>query len=673
MEIDGYAFCLGVNTLGLSYTTSPELRTLPSVIYLIERAGLRSKHIANLPEVFSLNICCLAELIDMFHTRKASNIHDKVYALLGMSSDDPDKAGLRPDYEISWKTLFQKLVKFVLGKYVSVETSDYAQRAVIESKGCILGQVSSVRTDDKQKMNIIFISKNTTWCFGDQIEWTLQASAKSIREHDIVCFLEGASKPTIIRLYKNYFVILVIAVTPLKEKSSKKLELKSITNFPRDFLLIWDWEQLPGEWQNGEIFKNLMPLDEGTRKWNIALILEDLEEYKEADIRLQKAIESYEIVLGKESSYFLKSHYGLTPLLWAAGNGYNAVVNILLSKYSTDPDLKNRGGLTPLWWAVRNGHDTAVKLLLDTGKVEADLKDDEDRTPLSWAAHQGYVAIVKLLLETGRVEADLNDREGRTPLSWAAHQGYVAIVKLLLETGKVEANSKDREGWTPLLWAAHQGHAAIVKLLLETGKVEADLKDRGGWTPLQRAARKGHTAVVKLLLETGKIKADSEDRGGWTPLSWAAQKGHTDIVKLLLETGNVEADLKDREGRTPLWCATYQDYAAIVKLLLETGKVKVDLKDREGRTLLSRAANQGQTDIVKLLLETGKVEADSKDRGGWTPLLLAARKGHTAVVKLLLETGKVKADSKEEDRTPLGWATSQGHTDIVKLLLEHIN
>jgi len=50
----------------------------------------------------------------MFHTREASDVRDKVYALLGMSSDDPSKAGLRPDYELSWRKLFQQLVKFIL-------------------------------------------------------------------------------------------------------------------------------------------------------------------------------------------------------------------------------------------------------------------------------------------------------------------------------------------------------------------------------------------------------------------------------------------------------------------------------------------------------------------------------------------------------------------------------
>jgi hypothetical protein len=85
-QIDGYAFCLGLirlKLLGLFYIASPNLQTLPLVVYLIERAGLRSKYISNLPERFSLNIRYLVELIDM------SDVRDKVYALLGMSSDNP--------------------------------------------------------------------------------------------------------------------------------------------------------------------------------------------------------------------------------------------------------------------------------------------------------------------------------------------------------------------------------------------------------------------------------------------------------------------------------------------------------------------------------------------------------------------------------------------------------
>ncbi|KAH6710941.1 heterokaryon incompatibility protein-domain-containing protein [Leptodontidium sp. MPI-SDFR-AT-0119] len=433
IEIDGYAFCVGLKSLELSYAASPELQTYPSVTYLIERAGLRSNYTANSPEKFSLNIRCLAELIDMFHTRKATEVRDKVYALLGMSSDNPDEAGLQPDYELPWKDLFQQLVKFVLGKDVSVETSDGSQRAVIKSKGCILGQVSRARSDDRQNVNITFTSKNATWCLDDEMEWTLQASAKFIQERDIICFLQGASKPTIIRLYKDHFAIIVIAVTPLKESGSpKQVELsKSITHFSRDFLLVWDWEQPLEESQDLEESKNWMSFDQATNIWNVALILGDLEEFEKAEKRLREAIKGYEIAFGEEQS-ILKSQYGLTPLLWAVGNGYIDVVNLLLAKDGIDPDLKdNQYSRTPLSWAAENGQEAIVKLLLETGKVEVDSKDNGGPTPLWWAAKKGHEAIVKLLLETGKVEVDSKDNRDRTPLSWATEKGHEAVVKLL--------------------------------------------------------------------------------------------------------------------------------------------------------------------------------------------------------------------------------------------------
>jgi hypothetical protein len=89
-------------------------------------------------------------------------------------------------------------------------------------------------------VNITFTPKNATRYRGDKIEWTIRASAKSIQESDIVCLLQGASKLTIIRLYKDHFAIIIIAVTPLKEsRSFKQLELsQSITRFLRDFLLV---------------------------------------------------------------------------------------------------------------------------------------------------------------------------------------------------------------------------------------------------------------------------------------------------------------------------------------------------------------------------------------------------------------------------------------------------
>ena len=64
-------------------------------------------------------------------------------------------------------------------------------------------------------------------------------------------------------------------------------------------------------------------------------------------------------------------------------------------------DLKDSYSRTPLSWAAENGHEVVVKLLLEKG-AELETKDKKyGRTPLSRAAENGYEAVVKLLLEKG--------------------------------------------------------------------------------------------------------------------------------------------------------------------------------------------------------------------------------------------------------------------------------
>jgi ankyrin repeat protein len=66
-----------------------------------------------------------------------------------------------------------------------------------------------------------------------------------------------------------------------------------------------------------------------------------------------------------------------TLLVWAAGNGYDAVVNVLLTKYGIDTNLKDsKYGRMPLSWATKGGHEAVVKLLLEIGKVKVDSKDE---------------------------------------------------------------------------------------------------------------------------------------------------------------------------------------------------------------------------------------------------------------------------------------------------------
>lgn len=113
--IDGYAFCLGLQSLQLSYDALPDLRNrIRSVTYLIRGSIFRPKYVTSPSGGVSLGIRPLGELIDMYHTHKATDRYDKVFALLGMSFDALNTADLLPDYEIHGESSFNDLLSFFL-------------------------------------------------------------------------------------------------------------------------------------------------------------------------------------------------------------------------------------------------------------------------------------------------------------------------------------------------------------------------------------------------------------------------------------------------------------------------------------------------------------------------------------------------------------------------------
>jgi tetratricopeptide (TPR) repeat protein len=306
---------------------------LPSAIYLIERAGLRTKHIKSSTKRFSLGIRRFAELVDMFHNRKATVPHDRVYALLGMSSDDP---GLAFNYDTPWEDLFEKLVKHVLSNKLSVDIfiipkadipKAHIQRAEIRSKGCVLGRVSLVEIEgdwsDMQTLGIT--SRNAPMymgCTGEwEARWTLQASAIPVKNGDIICLLAEAQHPSIIRLDNDHFKVIMASITAKDvqlETESIKFEevLRSIRNFPHDFLLVWDWDwEMPSERSDDESQKQNLSfarplkhgeLDTTTKLFNAALILKDVKEYEEAKNRFQEAGKNSEQDFGLDHSKTLK-------------------------------------------------------------------------------------------------------------------------------------------------------------------------------------------------------------------------------------------------------------------------------------------------------------------------------------------------------------------------------
>jgi len=188
-----------------------------------------------------------------------------------------------------------------------------------------------------------------------------------------------------------------------------------------------------------------------------------------------------------------------TPLYYAAGNGHEGVVKILLAQDDVNPNKpENRNGNTPFHCAAENGHQGVMKILLERDDVNPDKTNWWSETPLYWAAGKGHEGVVKILLGRRDVDPNIPNRWGEAPLHFATKKGHEEIVKILLERD-VNPDKPDHWGQTPLYCAAINGHEGMVKMLLERDDVDPEKLDLWGQTPLQRATAYSHAKVVALL------------------------------------------------------------------------------------------------------------------------------------------------------------------------------
>jgi len=208
-QINGHVFCEGLKKLELSSLQA----MIGPVAFLIKGALFRPKY-----EPGSRGNLTIGELIGMYSSHDATEQHDKVYALLGLSAG-PITTALKPNYDLPWHEIFQRVTNHIFPE-CSVETWSEADTAVVKGKGRILGHINSVRNDMSEfgQQNVKFLFNDIAQALGYQNEWEtnweLQASAQSFQDGDIICLLQGASKPSIVRICKDHFTMITPAVTP---------------------------------------------------------------------------------------------------------------------------------------------------------------------------------------------------------------------------------------------------------------------------------------------------------------------------------------------------------------------------------------------------------------------------------------------------------------------------
>ncbi|RAH62841.1 HET-domain-containing protein [Aspergillus piperis CBS 112811] len=219
VQINGHILCEGLNKLSLP---PKDQDMIGPVVFLIKGALFRPRY-----EPMSRGTLTIGELVGMYCFHDATEQHDKVYALLGLSAD-PMTPALTPNYDFPWNKVFKQVTNHIFPK-CSVETWPESDIAIIRGMGWALGHICSVRhVSDFGQQKVKMYLNDTAQLVGYQsdweTDWELQTFAQFFEPGDIVFLLHGASRPSIIRLCRDHFRIITPAVTLRKRRPRESLE-----------------------------------------------------------------------------------------------------------------------------------------------------------------------------------------------------------------------------------------------------------------------------------------------------------------------------------------------------------------------------------------------------------------------------------------------------------------
>ncbi|KAL9168773.1 hypothetical protein ABFS82_04G036900 [Erythranthe guttata] len=198
----------------------------------------------------------------------------------------------------------------------------------------------------------------------------------------------------------------------------------------------------------------------------------------------------------------IKTDIGDSPLLVAVKSKRISTAKYLINR-GADITIANSKGMTPLHYAAEQGNEELMEILLSKG---ADIESNSvNGTPLQYAASLENLDSVRLLLEHG---ANPNPVSllSPSPLFYAIYSPSHEFLELLLKAG---ANPNMNScGASPLSCAAMIGVPRVVTSLLAAG---------------------ANPNLVSILSENG----NEEYKGCLKPIEQAVSMGRLDVVRIL--------------------------------------------------------------------------------------------------------------------------------------------
>lgn len=591
----------------------------------------------------------LATLLQKFQHSKAGDPRDKIYALLGISSDACSNEIFRPNYERSSNQVARDTMRLLLFGTQTIamgETDDRECQLPAWTVHKLLEHVASLAHDV------------LVWAIKGRAVETIRQLLESRKLEVDRSFLASATLFCYVtdRGRHAEFIRAVLAGEDVYEDLHHYSTESS--NERRDAIV-----QLIQELKGIDV--NLGQLLAKAAKMMDHTMTELLLTHKNIDVNLGQPLAGTTKVKSNVIMKLLLGHKDIDvnlgqPLAKVVSQGDDIAVNLLLAHKNIDANLGQ-----PLVEATKRGYYSTAKLLLAHKNIDVNLGQ-----PLVAATKGEDNIIMKLLL--GHKDIDVNLGQ---PLAEAASQGDDTKVGLLLAHKNIDATLGQ-----PLTRAAAKNFDSTVKLLLSDSNTDLDLD-----SPLSIAAEMGHYIIVRRLL--------AHDNAHTTEL-WDCVAivmvllSHKDVdtivqdifdgpTKLvskslvnMLRSISADVDTRDETGRTLLSKVAESGSRLTTTLLLKKG-ANVHSRDDGGRTSLSWAASNGNDDgnrVIQCLLEE-HADIESRDNNGRTPLSWAAGEGRSQVVQCLIKKGANLDCQDNSGRTPLTWAFSGNHSAVLSHLL----
>ncbi|GLC49139.1 hypothetical protein PLESTB_000186600 [Pleodorina starrii] len=273
-------------------------------------------------------------------------------------------------------------------------------------------------------------------------------------------------------------------------------------------------------------------------------------------------------------------------LHWAAYEGKETLLRVLLAKPGVRPDCYSEEGLTPLHLAAHVNNANMVTMLITAGaKVNAPSqpptktsgKDSSYGFPLP-GAPGSITAGISISSQIKAYGSSKLPPGELTALHIAAERGSAELIRVLVGAG-AKVNIQGERGMPPLHVAVWEGNTAAVVSLL-AAKASVSLKSKaGGFTSVHCACLSSRATpeLLALLLDNGGAAVIEERcQEGWTALHLACQTAPPGMVELLLQRG-ARPGAKGKNGRTAADCAAKRPEILQLLHVATGGKVPLPL------------------------------------------------------------------------------------------------